>query len=680
MPSFELKPRQARLSLDWGMGVGIFIVLSVAYLMLAQEALTYDGAVMIHLAMLEGVEAMPHHPLFLPLFKVFLDLGKSAGVNWPTAGVIQSALGMAAAAAVLFASLRQLGVIRGLALTYAILLGISAPALENGTTVELYGMTMLMVVLNFRAFSAVARAETRRHQLGLWLTAVLVVAFHVGYAFWVLAVYLALGIRREFSWVRFLGYLAQGGGVVLVYGLILGLQRQAHGETLFIFKKFFHTFWIGEPTLYSIWLPIKAPLTDFAAFAGLITFPAPLGWMMWRGRYPAHARVVAWGLPIFVLYYSYWTVDWGCFYLPLLLPVGLFSALAAQAALIRTRGASLLIVGAALWWLAFMLPFQRAIMPPVGYSFLRALVVAFWVSVALLVWLGVRSKAPRGESIGPREWIVYGLMVIVLTAAAYLPRHIELTRPDPVRRQIEAFGKIAPVEARVLTTIVPAERYFARTGAAAMNLGDRYHGQADDQSLKLAWLLQAGAEEMRGQSMPALFLDEGAWNNREQLFDGKLVGGLTSELYRYERVEIDGFRFYRMGPPADPQARRALGQLLEPYPAERIDGTRVLWTKLATWLRPNSRVRQMTIPYRVAHPLVSPDWPVVVEIYWNDRLLWRRLHTKKGRYGARVNSPASELPPNLLITVDRLWIDEKGRVLGIGLEPMTWEGEVALPE
>lgn len=448
----------------------------LAYLLLRHGTMAYDSVMFSWFAWHRWLNLTPQHPLYIPILSFAIRLGAACGLEVQTSGICLSSTSMAAAVASFYLVLRQWRVDRGVAALYASLLGLSAAALDNGTQTELYGPAFLIVVLSFWAFSRELRHPSRLGSLLLWAANAAVFAMHLGYAPWVLSLYLALMVHEWRSLrARSLWRLAQGMAVAAAPLLLMSLLAYPPPD------------WNNQLTFFnSYWRPLQgwavllrllaAPVTDFASHAGFVIFPGIFGLACHARRSPALAMHALLASALFLLPYSFWVVDRGAFYMPLLPLWGLFAALGLQTlARAATRSLNQLTVVGVVTWGLIMFAYQAPTLP-FASEWSRTAVVSgtvfinFYTLVVVLAWEGwrFRKAVPAPAATTRRFLILFAASSLALTLAAYLPLALSMRKVDgypAMRRAAMELKTLDPPERKllVLTTLNP-ERIEFDTG------------------------------------------------------------------------------------------------------------------------------------------------------------------------------------------------------------------------
>jgi hypothetical protein len=228
---------------DWAWAGGLFVLFATLYLALSQPNLAYDGASFI-VQVRDAPQTHRLHPGFGYYLHACLRVGVLFGLDSATAGVVQSALIGALALALLFALIRKLNVARPIAAVGVVLLGLNASFLEVGTTVELYAVSALTIVLSLWAWDLRLRRESLRTAAILFAAAVLVGAMHLAFSLWVAALYLGLAWWRwRRSRLLALRIVGEGFcvGLLLLVWLVVGCEWD--GSDVSLTQRFFDMFW-----------------------------------------------------------------------------------------------------------------------------------------------------------------------------------------------------------------------------------------------------------------------------------------------------------------------------------------------------------------------------------------------------------------------------------------------------
>lgn len=509
----------------WLIGAALFAV----YTALAQANLTFDGAAFITWYYDFG---MPHpqHPLFGYYFNLCLKLGRASGLTLVQAGLLQSALTASTAVALYSCWLRRLKVGAGTAVVFTLLLGLTGTVIEIATTVELYGVALLAVVLSLHAWLGEARAPKAIGAIALWFACLAVVMLHVGWALWVLAVYLSLAWHERARRRRALVRLGEGAAVALALGLWFTLDRQFAGTNLFNLKTFFAAF---APDRLDLSKPFQTLFAGLIANGGLLLFPAIAAAFRERRAYPALFGLGAAATVVFFLLFGFWPADRGEFYLPVLAVWGFFAARAADDWMCNGQSARPFML-AALAYAALLLAASR-----MQESWLPALV--FWVYAAASArWGWVQARGADGVSTtGPR--LLPRFVLLGLTLALYLPPALGQLRPTAATLRLNLFRSVAPPGARLVTALSP-HMAFAQTGHPAQApLANAFLFDVHNTRKFLALWVEAA----RAGGAP-IWMDEPSWKNRDKIFNFPGEQPIPWQDLAVVQYHADGEVFYEL--------------------------------------------------------------------------------------------------------------------------------------
>lgn len=580
--------------------LALLVGFSALYLAARQTNLTFDGAAA--LSRYRSFEEMPNpfHLAYGRALTACTRVGALFGISAGMSGLALAAIPMAGALAGLFALARALGAGRSSAALVACLAGLSATALENGTSVEIYGCSALACVLAMHAGLADATRPSPRSALFLWLACVVVLCLHLGYAFLVFALFVGRFLaepRARRTPGRAAALLAAGAATIPPVALWIWLEGMLVPRSGEVTHHVFATFWRRESGLGLLARPLAASLFDFASYAGLAIAPAAFGWGVRRSpkraegaafgdaRDPARGRrylrrVCLVATPCFLGVYAFWAVDLGSFYLPLALLWGVFGALGLDRLAERAPRprAWMLPAGALAWFLAFQFVPLGAIGPSrePGEQTLnvaeglaeavpfrwkdppRAALGACWIATVATAWSLARrwnraaasDEASDGESAAhpavalvPLSLAPFAVASIALTLVAYGPRVIQLKSPDETLRFARAFAALAPERAR-LVTMLATPRVEVESGreTLAAFLGENHPpSMAANRATFSRWLEEMARDPARG-----VWLDA-ASRDRLAFLAGDENSRATAPLDRIEWLprEAGGFQFFK---------------------------------------------------------------------------------------------------------------------------------------
>lgn len=555
------EPREATnaqpIGIDAAVAAGLALVLGVVYAALIQLNLTYDGAFFAYEELQPVRHHLAPHLIFGPWLRGVLWVGNGFAISPRVAGSLQSAGTMALAIALFYMALRRCAVSRPWGVLFSPLMGLNAPWIENATSVECYGVTMFAVMLSLHAFLSETRSPSARGAIFLLIANMLVVWAHIGFSFWVLSVYIALGIR-EGSGPRILTRLAQGFAVLAALMATEWIANQfgskASSEYDFMLTRFFRP----QTLLSHLLNALIAPSESIQAFAGLALVPAALGLRLaWR-RHRALALHTLVATLLFVAFYHAWRIDWGTFYLPAIVLLGIFAAIGCEAVFTGGgRSAQIILVIIALVTAAFiMLPYQDYSFIPRwinGWERRAPIAVLFYISVAAQWRLG--TKLSKAETRQPhreitRASIIFACVAIALTLLCYLPRPIELLKPDEMHHYAAAVRKLAatqkPGTMRLITCFQP-RRVELDTGVKSCS-SNEIGIKADEQK---RYGPNRAAEWIRAANSLDVWIDSAAMLEARTLWPRGALKEIPIDSLSFEPVTIDSptsRTFYRITP------------------------------------------------------------------------------------------------------------------------------------
>jgi len=442
---------------------GLCLALLLFYLAASQPIPTFDTRVFLHSYASFHHKIHPHHPLFGYVLAPWLLAGRAAGLSLMTAGMLQSAAFAALSAALFHAWLRRHGLSRATALLFSVLLGLNASVIDVATTTEMYAACLFAVVLSLWAFDSVSRNPGRLNAFFLWICCFSLFALHVGFAFWVMALYLTLAWRGRRRPLNALAWILQAAAIPALLLLWLVLAGAVSASQAGATKAFFGRFWMqGEDgVLRRI---VAAPLYQFAMYAGFILFPAWVGWKWFRSRLPGLATAACLATLLFFMFYAFWVADRGVFYLPLLPLWGLFAALAVQKLAGKANGRPVLLVAGGVGYsvLFMLLPALPAVSRSPALSWVLAFSYpAFCVCTYLLM-----GHSPRGgedpppaptSTPAPKAMAVYACVAVLVSLAVYLPHVVQKRKPDVLTLFYRAVQANTPANARYVTLLSEME-------------------------------------------------------------------------------------------------------------------------------------------------------------------------------------------------------------------------------
>lgn len=660
---------------------GIFLALIAIYTWLAKANLTIDGGNFIgtHGFVKWGGQAHMYHLLYNRFLYAFVALGKPLGFEAQASGTFLSALFMALAVALFALLLRRYGVGWPAVAVTGLLFGLNDATIENATSVEIYGCAVFAVVVSMHAFKSEADRPTRRGAVALFAASVLVLLFHVGFAFWILALYLALAWKERANRRAIPIRIAQGAGtaVALVIAMALHGVIGEHGASHT--REFFDKFWTDETALDRLLSFIEAPLFGFALHAGLLLFPACFGWGMARARFPAEAALMLIATFVFLGYYSFWTIDWGTFYLPVQLIWGLFAAFAIDAVLRSQRAAdaTILITGAGIYFVVFI--FLGASTGMYSHTPEKwTLALSYWLYCIMSAALGSGSAAvgmrfTSGQPILSLRWAplaIYAAMTLTFAGVAYLPRALEESKPDKSNEMLQAFKQVSPEDALFISS-TPLHRSWAESGRLSIPAFEFLNDAKDWEPTQ-----RMIADWIRASARPGgrpLYMDMITHTRRREIWRRYPTIEIPLEKLAFEPVASGEFLFYRVKF-ADPKNAETYAALEDFYDAENWDGILVRWTRKVARLPFEPLGPTLIVRYYIANETVSDENPLAVELEIKDGPEQTFTHTAQGYFEQKLD--ISDLKKPLLelkLEVDRTFRAPDGRDLGIALYPLDFE-------
>ncbi|MBI1784245.1 hypothetical protein HYR69_03800, partial [Candidatus Sumerlaeota bacterium] len=320
-----------KLSPAWEKILAILLVplFLVIYTAGEQINLTYDGAAFIAYFRDAPRPAHPMHLAFGYVMHAFLSAGRVLHVPLPAAGLFQAAFFMSFAVLLFYLLLRRYGIEFWPAIIFCLLLGFNETTIENGTTAELYGLALFAVLVALHAFRSVSQNSSYFNAVLFWLSCVFMLSVHLGLAFFVLALHMPL-IQRERTKLGQSVWLLRGATTTIPIILWLFFEGHLSGSKVEESKSFFFAFH-REGDIWHVPLQmLNAPLYDFASYAGLILFPAAVGLGYARDELKPERGLFLWSSFLLLTAFSFWTADFGTFYLPLHPVWGLFSAIGLE--------------------------------------------------------------------------------------------------------------------------------------------------------------------------------------------------------------------------------------------------------------------------------------------------------------------------------------------------------------
>lgn len=665
---------------DAALALAIAAVLALVYALLIQASYTWDGAFLTKNALKPNEYFYATHLIFGPWLKLTMSVGAGLKLDPRVAGSVQSALTMAGTMALLFIAMRRCGVARGWAALFTLLVALNAPSLENATTVELYGLAMIAVMLSLHAFLSEARRPGRGGAWWLIAANIFVVWVQVGFAFWVLSQYVALAIHERNA-RRAVFRFAQGFCVLA--GMLGGVWAsraiglKEYGAYDYMVSTFYQTQSLGSHALNFV----LAPATWFQAFAGLAVFPAITGWLIERRRLSALAIHAALASILFFGFYHAWNVDWATFYMPLIVVWAIFAALGAQAAL-RSPDKRIhwtLAVMALTAAIFLIRPYQGRL---VGLHWLYAdpsftLSGILFYAFALAQWRIAKrlSDVSDSQPIHPRVALAIGAAALAITLYAYLPRQLWLLQNDDGSEYVAAVRELLDgrdvSRERLITTFHP-DRIEIETGLQACSwkmIGSRpSDGMLYDQNPISEWIRDTG----RPTDPLRVWIDAAVVPNAETYWNRGILEDIPIDLLSFRPVTIGKFTFMEIAF-KDPSEARRHGLRLDAYPEENWAGQPVAWTRPNHEAKVARQGEWLEVEYYIGHKSIGPGRPVRVDISINDWLAHSSRHVANGGSVAKVRVPESAGKQfRLGIKVSPGHRAAEGRDLGIGLYPLRW--------
>jgi len=517
----------------------VALILLLFYLSFEQANLHDDSIMFLSEYASRDALVHPYHISFSYILGIYLWFGRALGLANLSAGLLF--VGVIASLSLVFyyRLLRRVGVGIWMAGLFTALLGLSATVIEFATTVELYALCLLAVILSLYAFLSVTGRRKKRDTLGLWLSCFFVLSLHAGFSLWVAAIYLTLIWRDRSDRLKALSWLFQAGATAAVYTGWLFFEGRL--ETIFLDQNigFFNTYWSKEAPGNFVWLLFRAPLFQFALFAGLLTFPAPAGWQALRKRMPEVGQLGVLATAGFFCCYAAWVTDVGAFYIPLLPVWGLFAACAMERWLHSRAWPLLAFLFAPGYALLFMVvPLGN---DHNGFSLQNiAWVSAFYVTAALLLFTGnrlIQDKAFKNSPFIPMA--VFTLVAVGMTGLAYLPRTIELSKPNKISAALIEFAEQAPGNARLVAGV----------------WSTRAHVQTNRECIDAKTLDQKGTaqlarwlQESQIENGNPVYFDSHCHDCREDIWKGMIETVSPLSNWQFVPMRTKQHIFYRVDP------------------------------------------------------------------------------------------------------------------------------------
>jgi hypothetical protein len=291
-------------------------------------------------------------------------------------------------------------------------------------------------------------------------------------------------------------------------------------------------------------------------YAGLILFPAVVGWRWFRHRFSELAMAGGLATLLFFVFYAFWVTDRGVFYLPLQFVWGLFAALAVQRLAGSGKGAVLLQGGALAYALLFMFlpalwdfPRHTLLSWALALVFLGFCGGSYLWSVGLPVCQSAGLPVERIGRVGRIGQIgrssillaIYAFAAICISLAAYLPHALEARRADGYTLYYTAVKTGTPRDARLIT--LAREKYFRLD---AQTERECLHGRPGDWSAATA---RQATEWLRESVQPGgapVFLDETAYARREELWNLEPRIGAPLSDWTFTPVPMGGKEIFRV--------------------------------------------------------------------------------------------------------------------------------------
>ncbi|MEN6627048.1 MAG: hypothetical protein ABFD69_12555 [Candidatus Sumerlaeia bacterium] len=676
---------------DAAWAAGLAALLAVAYASLIQFNLTWDGAFFVREELGAVRDPIETHLLFGPWLRLWLVAGAWLHLEPRVAGSLQSAVTMACAMGLFFLALRRCGTGRGWAAVFTLLMGCNAPVIENATTVEVYAPAVLAVMLSLHAFLGEAASPGRRGAIRLIAACILVAFCHAGYCFWILSAYLALGLYERRP-ARFALRMAQGAVVVLALVAVKYAAARAGVDTANSVESMYRKFYLKQ----SVWMHAvniaMAPADSIQAFAGLAIFPAVLGWRVARRRLGALAIHAVLSLILFIAFFHAWNIDFGNFYLPVMMPLGIFAALGCEAAFRNPARAPRWPLGvlAMLTVVLVILPFQdfRFIGWIAGGQYRLWLGVMFYILVAaqwILAGRLERSAGAAGRRPGIPAMAGVSTVLLAVTLFCYLPMPLERLKPDQARDYsvaVKALMRGRDLSRQRLITGFFSCRVELETGITACSaswIGKRGSEVPQyDQHPASEWI----RDTARGTDPLQVWIDAGALAEARKLWNRGLMADIPIDLLEFRPVAVECDvpgeslkNFYEIKF-KDPAEARRHGLRLDPYPAEDWGGTPVTWTRPRCEQTLRRQGEWLEFKYWVGHDDLGTTRPVRVEIFLNGAPVYTRRHDRDKLGEPRLRVPAALGPEiTLAIRVTPARRAKEGRDLGVGLYPFKWVDE-----
>lgn len=666
--------------------IAMSAALFALYLVLGQANLTFDGAAFLITYSNPSQPGHLYHLLFGRVLYAFIACGGLIGLSMAASGLVQSAFFFAVDAGLFALLARRVGVGAPVSIAFALLFSFSATSVENATSVELYGASMFAILLSLHALLGVIRRPSPITNLLLSAACTLVLLFHVGYIFWVLAIYIALIFDAEATTRgRLTGALLGVATLACLTGW-MALEDQLTIEAWNEGVRFFGEFFVPRSGWALFRRLLEAPVADLLPFAGLLLYPLLVRPPVESTAPPALLKFALIVSFLFFGFYAFWIVDLGSFYLPLMAVWGIFSALAAQSILRDERlwPKPALLAGAGAYFFAFIYgrsPTEASLrFEPAASAPPWPMIALFWILVCSGAWRSYRGTRTTDRGQGePRNretiWLVaFGAIALGLNAWAYGPVIAELRKPDEIRLALDAFSNATPSNSR-LFTIMPSHRVYVRTGHEALSPGDhqfrsRKAPQLWERHILAGWIRDSG---VRGG--PALYFDQATYDGRIELWKTPVLADIPLGELSFSPAQTPHGTFYWVRFIREDVGRRhALRRDL--YGTENWKGQIVAWTRgEAEWtIHGYTGGAAIIQPIFIGHPDISAEHPVSVEIqigsgepaissFTTGGYKTLRLELDNRGGGPMYAGPLARM------TVRPTWVSPEGRTLGVAVYP-----------
>ena len=302
-------------------------------------------------------------------------------------------------------------------------------------------------------------------------------------------------------------------------------------------------------------------------------------------------------------------------------------------------------------------------------------VIVFWLMGLVMAFGPLIIRAGPSEAPNPRPrpfYLVYGMTVLVFSGLVYIPNALDLTRPDEVRRRLEAFVAIASEDSRLVTTL-SGPRPYARTRHQTLWSLDWFFNPERirarwDRPILDQWIREAGRE-----GGPPVIFDEETFRRRRGIWQVQPLSDIPPEVLVFQPIRSGDYNFFRLRF-IDPKTAEHYANNWDLYEPEDWDGTLVRWTKREARVAFQPQAGLLTVSYWIGHPDVSPDSPVGIDLAIGEQTLDSSDHGEGGYFERKLDISSfggGEL--ELRITVDRTWLAPEGRRLGVGLYPLRFE-------